>query len=138
MERNTQSIYDLLKGFFRFYSHRYFYQDFETISIKEADFKERKKEEENYVFSIEDPFDLSHNPGEKIKETESQKKEKIIQEMKLAFEKLEKNNIDEVFQEDDDKATQKLITPKSNFQNAQMFITESVKSLKEKTLLNMN
>ena len=134
MVKNTQSTCDLLKGFFKFYSDRYLYEDFETISIKEADFKIRNKEEENYVFSIEDPFDLSHNPGEKIKETDSLKKDKIMQEMKLAFEKLEKNNIDEVFQEDD----KKFIAPKSNLQNAQTFISETVESLKKKTFLNTN
>eukprot|EP01022_Parablepharisma_sp_SALTPOND_P014591 TRINITY_DN19_c0_g1_i1.p1 TRINITY_DN19_c0_g1~~TRINITY_DN19_c0_g1_i1.p1 ORF type:complete len:1089 (-),score=90.52 TRINITY_DN19_c0_g1_i1:16664-19930(-) len=61
---NFQTIAELLAGFFKFYSFD-FDSDNHMISIKEGKVIE-KKEPDSYLFSIEDPFDLYHNPGKTL------------------------------------------------------------------------
>jgi len=100
MKVNSQSTLELLIGFFSFYGEKYVDENLETISVKEADFVKRTEKEDVYLFSIEDPFDIHHNPGDKISKNSSSDITKLtaaIGEMRAAVENLKNKNMEEVF-----------------------------------------
>jgi len=61
---NYSNIAELFTDFLRFYAYE-FDSEKHMISIKEGKIIE-KKEEDDFLFSIEDPFDLYHNPGKTV------------------------------------------------------------------------
>jgi DNA polymerase sigma len=64
--RNTETPTALLIKFFEYYA--YSFDSENTISIKRDILNNEpiRKKTENYAFSIEDPFDLYHNPGKSM------------------------------------------------------------------------
>ena len=61
---NKETASNLLVKFFEYYG--YFYDSTERISIHKDISEIQKFKTDNYAFSIEDPFDLSHNPGKSM------------------------------------------------------------------------
>eukprot|EP00831_Metopus_contortus_P081831 TRINITY_DN8704_c0_g1_i1.p1 TRINITY_DN8704_c0_g1~~TRINITY_DN8704_c0_g1_i1.p1 ORF type:complete len:158 (-),score=20.97 TRINITY_DN8704_c0_g1_i1:144-617(-) len=62
---NESSVPELFAGFFRFYYFQFNHKN-DMISIKEGKVIP-KKEPDDYIFSIEDPFDTYHNPGKTLR-----------------------------------------------------------------------
>ena len=61
-EKNEESVGNLILKFFEYYS--YYYDDKYFISIKRNSLEEcLKVKNDNYAFSIEDPFENNKNPG---------------------------------------------------------------------------
>ena len=60
-KENKETVVNLLIKFFEYYS--YFYDDKQKISIHKGLRESVKDVEDNFAFSIEDPFEVAHNPG---------------------------------------------------------------------------
>ena len=60
---NSNSVVELLIGFFDFYAYKY---DHYLISISKSD-KKPMPEEETIAFPLDDPFDINYNPGKSMK-----------------------------------------------------------------------
>jgi len=70
-KRNSQSVGELLRGFFHFLSEEFRYRD-NVVSIREATelskvdkdwTKDKTTRKDRYFFCIEDPFEITHNLG---------------------------------------------------------------------------
>lgn len=82
IEPNTQSIDQLFVEFFQFYSQRgKFLESQRRCNIKGEDNLIDEKDEE-YMFSIEDPFELNHNLGDRVKKN---KRMEILSQFELAI-----------------------------------------------------
>ena len=93
---NKLTDIELLKEFFAFYSHR---ENFNTIklSIKEGNHEKRSHKEEGFLYSIQDPFDIHHNPGSSLKKDSTQAQE-FLDRMQKSHKLLEQGRFKEVFQ----------------------------------------
>jgi len=96
MNKNKFDTIHLLRFFFHFYGTTYIGQGLPTLSIRVAGYVNRKSEEENYLISIEDPFDVRHNPGNKISMKET-KASRVAEEMRKAYESLCLGDVGAVF-----------------------------------------
>lgn len=63
-EKNTQSIAELIYGFFFFYTYD-FDQTRQQINVKDGGFTE-KETKDKCPFSIVDPFESQRNPGRSV------------------------------------------------------------------------
>ena len=63
---NNLSATELLIQFFEYYAYKYNKNEHYLISIKNSE-KKFDKDCEQFVFPIEDPFDVVHNPGKSMK-----------------------------------------------------------------------
>jgi len=96
-DNNKLTDIDLLRKFFKFYSQPEKFQKLK-LSIKEGQLLPRSTgKEEEFLYSIEDPFDIRHNPGESLKKNSTQAQE-FLKRMKLSYDLLRENKIQEVFQ----------------------------------------
>ena len=66
-KENKETVVNLLIKFFEFYS--YFFDDNQKISIHKELRESVKDVEDNFAFSIEDPFEAAHNPGKTMTKT---------------------------------------------------------------------
>ena len=63
---NNLSVTELLVQFFEYYAYKYNKNEHYLISIKNSE-KKIDKDFKKFVFPIEDPFDVLHNPGKSMK-----------------------------------------------------------------------
>ena len=63
---NNLSVTELLVQFFEYYAYKYNKNEHYLISIKNSE-KKIDKDFKKFVFPIEDPFDVVHNPGKSMK-----------------------------------------------------------------------
>ena len=84
------SIYDLLTEFFYYYSEKgeHWKKDYENQIIT-VDGSKNKKFDEEYMFTIKDPFDLKHNPG-RVKKGEWNM---VVQEFTFAYKCLSQKDL---------------------------------------------
>ena len=76
---NEETVTNLLVKFFEYYS--YCYDSNQKISINKDLIESIKKVDDNISFSIEDPFDITTNPGKNL-EKDSENSKKFIKAMK--------------------------------------------------------
>ena len=74
---NDLSVTELLIQFFEYYAYKYNKNEHYLISIKNGE-KKLDKDCEQFVFPIEDPFDVVHNPGKSMKLNTQQHNEFIF------------------------------------------------------------
>ena len=74
---NNLNTTELLVQFFEYYSYKYNMNNHYLISIKHSN-KILVNNNEQIVFPIEDPFDVSHNPGKSLKYNTQQHSEFIL------------------------------------------------------------
>ena len=74
---NNSNTTELLVQFFEYYSYKYNINNHYLISIKHSN-KILENNNEQIVFPIEDPFDVSHNPGKSLKYNTQQHSEFIL------------------------------------------------------------
>jgi DNA polymerase sigma len=95
---NNSDIIELMKGFFKMYGSDFIQRD-QRLSIREGR-KIRKNENDedfDYLYSLEDPFDPYHNPGNYVRK-DSPSARKMIKVMMESFERLEKGRFKDIFQ----------------------------------------
>lgn len=61
---NTMSTAELVYNFFEFYSHEM--STDQMISVKSASFPMKPNKADTTAFSIIDPFQIEHNPGQSV------------------------------------------------------------------------
>lgn len=94
---NKLTDLELLRKFFKFYSQESKFANVK-LCVKTGRQVPRSVEEENtFLYSIEDPFDLKHNPGRSLKANFSQA-EKFLRVMKKSYMLLKEGKYEEVFQ----------------------------------------
>ena len=70
---NEETVTNLLVKFFEYYA--YIYESKQKISVHKDLCESIKEKEDNIAFSIDDPFEITHNPGKSmIKGTDNYKK----------------------------------------------------------------
>lgn len=91
---NNQNIIELLTSFFHFvcYGNPGNYE----FSIRDAEWHEKFDPDNDYLFSLEDPFDLKHNPGRHLRMNSIQSKN-VFDDMKKSIKLLSDRKIKEVF-----------------------------------------
>jgi len=95
---NNMTVIELLLQFFRAYSDSKIFED-GVISIREGALLDRPflGVDSSYLYSIEDPFELKHNPGHHVKKNSVQAR-RILSAMNQSYELLSQNKVLEVFQ----------------------------------------
>ena len=72
-KENKETVTSLLIKFFEYYA--YFYDPKQKISIHRELAESVKEEDDKYAFSIDDPFEVTNNPGKSmVLNSESHKK----------------------------------------------------------------
>jgi DNA polymerase sigma len=70
---NEETVTNLLVKFFEYYA--YFFDSKQNISVHKELIESIKEKDDNIAFSIEDPFEYTHNPGKSMsKDSENYKK----------------------------------------------------------------
>jgi len=95
---NKMTVIELLKLFFQAYNDPNNFEE-QVISVKEGGLIDRPflGKDGAYLYSIEDPFDLHHNPGHNVKKNSGQAT-RILSAMKRSFELIRDGKIIEAFQ----------------------------------------
>jgi len=103
-KENKKAAIQLLKGFFKFYKNKKKFQNI-TLSVKEGRHLERKEEsnEQEHLYSIEDPFDIKHNPGKYLKAKHLNNAEKMLRCMRQSYRLLKEKKVMDLFKPFEDE-----------------------------------
>jgi len=95
---NTMTVIELLLLFFQEYKNPTNFED-QVISIRRGALLDRPflGVDSSYLYSIEDPFELTHNPGHHVKKNTGQAR-RILNAMNRSYELLLQRKVIEVFQ----------------------------------------
>lgn len=97
LTNHKQPLHELLLEFFKFYSRKgIFLSSGLRCNIRKGRIDLKKKEEEEFLYSIVDPFDHLHNPGSKI-HFGLGLSEKILNIIEKTIEDLENGDIKKAF-----------------------------------------
>ena len=78
-KQNEETVTNLLVKFFEYYA--YFFDSKQKISVHKELIESIKEKEDDFAFSMDDPFEITNNPGKSmLKNSENYKK--IIKAMK--------------------------------------------------------
>jgi len=102
-KENKKTTVQLLKGFFKFYKNKKKFEKI-TLSVKEGIHRERKEDshEQEYLYSIEDPFDIKHNPGKYLR-AKHFNSEKMLRCMRQSYRLLKEKKVMNLFKPFDDE-----------------------------------
>ncbi len=64
LDDKNLNLYQLLEDFFNYYKQ---FKLCDKVSINRHEILQREYYDEDFLFSIEDPFDIKHNPGDRPK-----------------------------------------------------------------------
>jgi len=94
---NKKNTIQLLKKFFKFYSKKDYFSQ-RILSIKQGTHLNNTSDFDGlFLYSIEDPFDITRNPGRHVKATSGQAN-KIVETMEKSYQLLKMGYFEEIFQ----------------------------------------
>ena len=101
LQKNSRSVIRLLKDFFKFYKNTKNVQGIK-LSVKEGAHIKRDGSQDPKdkfcLYSIEDPFDLFHNPGKSLSGGASKHDQKVLDAMEKSYQLLKEGKVMEIFQ----------------------------------------